>query len=116
MTPLTESQELVILESDARLHLALAAGRMGIWEWDAATNTVVWNRTELRSSAVREERSITAEQLFNVVHPQDRHRVQRASRADVDTHASFEAEFRIVRTAGEERWLVGRGMPLVGRD
>ncbi len=116
MTPLTESQELAILESDARLHLALAAGRMGIWEWDAATNKVVWNGTEHRISGVGEERSITPEQFFNVVHPDDRHRVERAFRAAVETQASFEAEFRIIRSTGEERWLVGRGMPLVGRD
>jgi PAS domain S-box-containing protein len=116
MTPLTESQELAILESDARLHLALAAGRMGIWEWDAVTNKVMWNGTEHRISGVGEERSITPEQFFNVVHPDDRHRVEYAFRAAAETQASFEAEFRIIRTNGEERWLVGRGMALVGRD
>ena len=116
MTPLTESQELAILEGDARLHLALAAGRMGIWEWDAVTNKVAWNGTEHRISGVGEERSITPEQFFNVVHPDDRHRVEYAFRAAVETQASFEAEFRIIRTSGEERWLVGRGMALVGRD
>lgn len=116
MTPLTESQELAILESDARLRLALAAGRMGIWEWDARTNNVLWNGTEQRIAGFGEERSLTPEQFFQVVHPDDRHRVEHAFRAAVDQQASFEAEFRIVRSSGEERWLVGRGMPLIGRD
>lgn len=115
MTPLTESQELLILESDARLQLALAAGRMGIWEWDAATNKVVWNGTEQRIAGL-DERSLTPEQFFEVVHPDDRERVELAFHAAVTQQASFEAEFRIVRSSGEERWLVGRGMPLLGRD
>src|SRR5690606_39308144 len=115
MTPLTESQELLILESDARLQLALAAGRMGIWEWDSATNKVAWNGTEQRIAG-RDRHSLTPEQFFEVVHPDDRERVEVAFRAAVTQQASFEAEFRIVRSSGEERWLVGRGMPLIGRD
>lgn len=115
MTPLTESQELLILESDARLQLALAAGRMGIWEWDSATNKVAWNGTEQRIAG-RDRHSLTPEQFFEVVHPDDRERVEVAFRAAVTQQASFEAEFRIIRSSGEERWLVGRGMPLVGRD
>lgn len=112
MTPLTESQALAILESDTRLRLALAAGRMGIWEWDAKTNLIVWDGTEQRIPGAGHSRAVTPEQFFNVVHPDDRAHVERAFTAALHSQQSFEAEFRIVRSTGEVRWLVGRAMAL----
>ncbi len=116
MIPLTESQEFAVLESDARLRLALAAGRMGIWEWDAATNQILWDGTERRMPGAAHDRALTPEQFFNVVHPDDRAHVEHAFRAAIGSRNSFEAEFRVIRSNGEERWLVGRAMALRGND
>lgn len=115
MTPLTESQAFAVLENDARLQLALAAGRMGIWEWDATSNLVVWNGSE-QSTDRLDRSSTTPEAFFEVVHPEDRSHVEGAFRKAVAEQSSFEAEFRILRSNGEERWLVGRGMALPGAD
>src|SRR5689334_15116573 len=49
----------------------------------------------------------------SIVHPDDRDRVARETEAAIERGEPFALEYRIVTAAGEERWVLDRGLPAV---
>jgi PAS domain S-box-containing protein len=102
-------------EATARLRLALEAGQMGVWEWDIATGKVVLNSTEIQLLGYEPgspEAPATASQLFELVHPEDRHQfvpVNRFIERLQQSEGHFYDEFRIIRPDGAVRWLAAQG-------
>jgi PAS domain S-box-containing protein len=103
-------------QSQQRLQLALTAAGMGVWEWEFATNRVIWS-AELERIAGLEPGTFggTLDAYRALVHPDDRDVVAAAGRKAVEhpEHGdAFEAEFRLVRPDGRPRWLMTVGKVL----
>ncbi len=60
--------------SQERLTLALAAARMGVWEWDVHTDTIFWS-PKCGAILGLVDSNGTLESFTNLVHPEDLHRV-----------------------------------------
>jgi PAS domain S-box-containing protein len=102
-----------LLDSERSLKLALAAGRMGTWRWDASTNVVTWSES-LESLYGLAPRTFggSYESFLSFVHPDDREWVvDKVSRAGEDG-PDYQIEFRITRADGQERWIADRGQVL----
>jgi PAS domain S-box-containing protein len=101
--------------SENRLHLALAAGRMGTWEWDIASGRVDWS-PELESLHGLAPGTFagTVDAFRQDVHPADAERLERAIAAVLAApDSNYEIEYRIVLADGECRWLAARGRVVV---
>jgi PAS domain S-box-containing protein len=97
-------------ESEERLRLALDAGELGTWDYDLATGEGVWSE---RTCAILgyepgEVRALAEWQDF--IHADDRGRVLAAFRLALEGEAEFDAEYRILRPDGEERWVAASGL------
>lgn len=105
--------------SNARLHqseqrrtLALAAGRMGSWDWDMQAGECRWDEGQCSIFGVdRESFAATAENVAALLHPDDRDRLRRTVEEAVAKGEPCNAEFRIVRPSGELRWCIGAAAP-----
>lgn len=102
-----------LAQSEALYRSAVAAGRMGAWQTDFATNTRVWSKEgmALFGFDLPEGRGQVGgedDELAAALHPDDRHLLpgfhELANKQD-----SFAAEYRIVRPDGAVLWLAGRG-------
>jgi PAS domain S-box-containing protein len=102
--------EKSLRENEERLRLALAAGRMGTWDWDIATDEVTW-APELEAIhgllPGSFGRSFAAFQKD--VHPEDRDRILREIARTLESGENHHIEYRIVRPDGSLRWVDGRG-------
>lgn len=101
--------EATLQRSEQRLRLAQTAARMGTWEWDMASNEVIWSE-ELEEvyGFARGTFPGTFEAFLQGVHPGDRDAVTRSIDELVRVgHNDF--EHRIVRRDGAVRWLTARG-------
>lgn len=97
--------------SEERLRLALAAGRMGTWEWDIAGNHVHWSPEEEALYGLEPgDFEGTPESYMARVHPDDRepawHAVQQALSQRAPTH---HVVHRIVLADASVRWLESHG-------
>jgi len=97
-------------ESEERQLFALAAARMGWWDWDIRANrtrrcTLVAVICGLPSLDAIEN----YEQFLAIVHPDDRDAVDSAVRAAVENDSPYSPEFRIIRPDGSVRWVAERG-------
>jgi PAS domain S-box-containing protein len=97
-------------EAEEQLRLATEAGRVGLLDWDVLAN-------ERRcSGAMAEiygyppgEFNLSYEEFLERVHPDDHGRVRSTLDAAVAAGEPYELEFRIVRPAGDVRWVHAKG-------
>jgi PAS domain S-box-containing protein len=103
-----KSSAMRLLQSEQLRSLALAAGQMGSWDWDAASGDLSWDEGQYRIFGVDSGHfKVTPDAVRSLIHPEDRDRLQ-AAMADVDKDGqTYQAEFRVLRPGGEMRWCLG---------
>jgi PAS domain S-box-containing protein len=88
--------ERTVLEWQKRLELAQKAGlRIGLWDWDAAANTVIWSDETYRQFGyTRNTFSGRVEDAVTRIHPEDRPRVEDAIRKVLEGGAGYAEQYR----------------------
>jgi len=95
-----------LLQSEQLRSLALAAGQMGSWDWDAVGGVLSWDEGQHRIFGVDPGSfKATPESVRELIHPEDRARL-RAALAEVKED-TYQTEFRVLRPGGELRWCIG---------
>jgi PAS domain S-box-containing protein len=100
--------------SSQRLELAIASGRLGIWDWDLVEDTEVWNERMFELYGL-EPGSITPSDEFwsnRVVHPDDRVAVKAAFQAALEGDQRYELAFRALQPDGSVRHIQTHGLVL----
>jgi len=97
-------------ESEERLRLGLDAGNTGTWDWDIATNRVVWSERVYEFHGVAPgEFGGRVEDFQKMIHPEDARRVGGAIQHCLETGDRYEIEFRVCTPAGRVKWLATTG-------
>jgi PAS domain S-box-containing protein len=103
-----EDSNARLLESEQRRSLALAAGRMGSWDWDWINRDWMWDEGQFRIFGVDPQAfKVDPENVQALLHPDDVNELRDAVAQFDKGVKSYETEFRIVRPDGEVRWLFG---------
>ncbi|MEA2658698.1 MAG: hypothetical protein QOF64_1294, partial [Candidatus Binatota bacterium] len=106
---LTSANE-ALRESEERQRFAASAGQIGIWEWDTATDRLVWSAEQKAIFGwLADRESITLPDLIAAIHPDDRGLVHEALQTAVVGHVDYKAEYRVVWPDGSLHWVSGKG-------
>jgi PAS domain S-box-containing protein len=99
-----------LVESRERLDLALASSRMATFDWDIVQDKRTWD-DNLHALLGTKPGSFTgtAQEFYQVIHPEDRAAVQAALTKAVQTTAPYETEYRAVWPDGSIRHIAARG-------
>lgn len=108
-----KTAEISLRDSEARLKLAQAAGRIGTWDWDVASARLLCSSSYCRLYGLDSEGPghETPQDWLAQVHPDDRERVVSEWQAAMAS-GRLESEYRIVRPDGSVRWVVDQGIPM----
>ena len=107
--------EIELRESEERLNLALAASRMGVWEWDFNTGSVLCS-PECLAILGLESFGGSVESFIKAMHPEDVDRVMTTANRAVANREDYKSEFRIIRPNGEVRWVYHLGRAKYGEN
>jgi PAS domain S-box-containing protein len=103
-----EESHARLLESEQRRNLAIAAGKMGSWDWDWVNGDWMWDEGQFHIFGVDPQTfMVTSESIQALLHPEDIAGLRKAMVQFTRGERSYEAEFRVNRPDGEVRWCVG---------
>jgi PAS domain S-box-containing protein len=103
--------ELALADSEARLRLAVAAGNIGIWDWNVLTNEMSWSEEAKAIYGFPPLLPVTFAQVSRATHPEDLPRTSKMGRDALNpaVRSNDIYEYRIIRPDGEVRWILARG-------
>jgi len=96
--------ESALAESEARLRMALAAARMGVWEWNLPNNTVFCS-VECREVTGSSEFRGTLNDFLGLLHPDEASSTIAALEQATRDRKPFAMQSRIVRPNGQPGWV-----------
>ena len=100
-------------ENEARWRLAQRAANAGWWEWDLHTNENVWSDELWRVYGLDPHSCEPSYETWRqVMHPDDRARVEADVLHAARTATELVTEWRVRDRDGTERWLMSRGQPV----
>lgn len=105
-----------LVESEQRRSMALAAGKMGSWDWDWINGDWMWDEGQYRIFGVEPQRfEVTSANIQKLLHPDDVDNLRKLIAEFAKGVRTYEAEFRINRPNGEQRWCVGTAAATVDK-
>jgi two-component sensor histidine kinase/CheY-like chemotaxis protein len=111
-----EQSNARLVESEQRRSLAIAAGRMGSWDWDWVNGDWMWDEGQFHIFGVDPQSFVvTPASVQALLHPEDIDELRKAMTQFAKGARSYEAEFRISRPDGEIRWCVGTAAATVDK-
>ncbi|HJX28722.1 MAG TPA: PAS domain-containing protein, partial [Thermoanaerobaculia bacterium] len=96
--------------TEARLQLALAGARAGVWQWNLLTDEVIWS-PEIYDLLGLERGAVEPSngRFLEVIHPDDREATLALVAESVARGGHFGMEFRALRADGTEMWVSSFG-------
>ena len=112
-----KSNELALIDSEARWKFAIEGAGDGLWDWSIPTGKAFYSpRYKTMLGFAEEEIGDTADEWSKRIHPDDAPDVFAALQPYMEGKlGSAKVEFRMLRKDGSWMWTMGRGM-VVERD
>lgn len=97
-------------ENQSRLDLALSSAGMGVWYWDLIENRRFFDERTCRLLGINPATFTGAEEeLFGVIHPDDRETVRAAHARTIEQDILYEPAYRVVWPDGSVHHVTSRG-------
>jgi PAS domain S-box-containing protein len=98
------------------LRLALAAGQLGDWSWDLATDQVTFSARGADFFGIPSDCPIAWSRLRDLLHEDDRERARLAVETALAEHSDYGIEYRVRRPSGEQVWIAADGRGVYAPD
>jgi PAS domain S-box-containing protein len=108
--------EDALRESEERFRLAAQAAEIFAYEWDAASDQVMYSAESFQILGVENPKIITGQQMLAQVHPEDRGKLLAASASLSADKPSLQTAYRVIRSDGSVIWLERTGRAYFGQQ
>ncbi len=103
--------EFALREAEIRLERAVRGASDGLWEW-AVTDNTLWYAPRFRELLGYAEKELapTLAAFNELVHPEDRERLEEVTREHFEREAPYDVELRIRAAQGHYEWVRSRAV------
>ncbi len=110
--------EDALRESEERYALSVRAANDGLWDWNLTKNVIYYSpRWKQMLGYADDEISDNPNEWFSRVHPDDLAQLKTNISAHIKgLSAHFECEYRMQHSNGSYRWVLSRGMAVMGAN
>jgi diguanylate cyclase (GGDEF)-like protein/PAS domain S-box-containing protein len=109
--------EAALRESEAHLRLAMEAGQMGMWYWEADTDRFTYSDgLNVLFGRPGESALVDYRVLQQRLHPEDRDLFAATVRHTIKHGTDFQVDYRVVWPDGSVHWIANRGQVHRGPD
>ncbi|MDT8357005.1 MAG: PAS domain S-box protein [Methanomicrobiaceae archaeon] len=99
-----------------RLEYTQRAARIGFWDWNMITETLVWSPEFYEQFGLSPSAKASFETWLSVVHTDDREHAMATINQSIEDRESLESEYRIILPDGQERWINALGDTIYDAD
>jgi diguanylate cyclase (GGDEF)-like protein/PAS domain S-box-containing protein len=99
----SKRNQLELVSFAERLSLATAVAKVGVWDWELATDVHTWDATMSAIYGFPAADQIDSQKWSSSVHPEDLAEAEMGLRNAVDTKGDGATEFRIILADGTQR-------------
>src|SRR5436305_7771630 len=110
------SKEQALRESEERMSLAMAAAKLGLWEWNVSKDELWGTKARRVLLGLPASGKIKLEDGLSAVHADDRDRVRQTLKNAARTGEDYHLEYRVVLPDGSVQWTDHRGRCVRGAD
>lgn len=97
-------------ETKRRLETTIKASKIGLWEFDMVKDSIYWNRSSFNMLGYEDgEFELDYQTWISLIHPDDREKIDRDLKSQIENRSSFIIEFRFKHKDGSWFWIDGRG-------
>ncbi|MBR8833384.1 MAG: PAS domain-containing protein [Stigonema ocellatum SAG 48.90 = DSM 106950] len=97
-------------ENAKQLRMALSASQMGMWDWNIVTGVLNWSPEHEQLFGLTPGTFDGKYETFDaLIHPEDRQALNQVLQQAVQTHSTYQHEYRVVWADGSIHWLEERG-------
>jgi PAS domain S-box-containing protein len=96
-------------EAHQRLSLALSAGELGDWSWDAASDLIMLSDRAAAIFCLPDNKPRTRTAMHDLLHPDDREMARLSAHAAAQDQGIYSIEYRVRAGAGRWRWVSVQG-------
>lgn len=96
-------------KAKTNLEIALDAGRLGDWYGDLITGELVWSKRCKAIFGLPPDAEVDFERFIELIHPDDRVRVQEEVNRAIENRGEYKSEKRIIWPDGSIHWNYSRG-------
>ncbi len=106
-----------LIASEERRNMALSAGNMGSWDWNAYDGSCLVDEGLCRILGVKRSTFVPRpESIRPLIHPEDWRRLMTAWTQANSSQTSWRTDFRVLRPGGDLRWCVGTAAAIYDSD
>ncbi|MCC5628310.1 PAS domain-containing protein [Nostoc sphaeroides CHAB 2801] len=97
-------------ENAEQLRMALSAAHMGMWDWNIVTGEIKWSPEHEQLFGLTVGSFDGKYETFDThLHPDERPSLNQAIQQALQTHSTYQHEYRIIWADGSIHWIEGRG-------
>ncbi len=111
-----QAAENSVPQAAQRLRLALDAGQLGDWNWDAATDALSLSARAAALFGMPEAVRTTRERMREFLTSEDAARTREAVAHALATHSDYKIEYQVIRLTGEHCWVAAYGRGVYSED
>ncbi len=105
-----KAQELQILEAKNKLEVTIAASKIGIWEWDIKSGSIIWDKNCYEMLGYKYNAfPLSYDTWYSLIHPDDIKYSSKDMHLQLLKQDTFNIEFRYKKADGSWTWIEGRG-------
>ena len=103
--------QALLLESENRIAFAAEAVELGLWRWDAVSDSFWATEYCQEMFGIQRGAEYNMDAVIRAVHPDDRGKVAAAIQRGAETGSNFELEIRLALGSGSWRWVRAKAKP-----
>lgn len=96
-------------QSEEKLRLVLDASGQGIWDWDLINKELIWSGRCRQIFGFSPDLKVGYESFLDVIHPEDRERIEKAIANALKRKEDCDIEMRILWPDDTTRWVALKG-------
>jgi PAS domain S-box-containing protein len=95
--------------SEERLRMAVEAAEMGTWFWNIQQDEISWSEKFRTLFGLTSNAKLTYKAILQVIHPDDRQRIDRSVKNTLELGVQYDTEYRVVWPDSSVHWIAAKG-------